>query len=512
MRSFLFFGLGLAAALVMVSTATVPAAAPLASPSPALAPTDQSAGQRPACPNGWTAFHNPAIGFTASLPSNYWVRLRGGVMLTVEKHHQPSTLAFLLPIHPKPGVAATAIAEHFIKFIAQSDRQFTAKLAGAATADRAAYEFHGATAGTPTQGKFIALIGAGGTMAYLVGIVAEPGKYEVELPVLRQIAQSLAYAPAQGKWLDYRSPAGGFTLSLPQDWQVQSNDGQTPKDDIDWVAQAAQKPLSRVFQWCPRYCSPPLLQDPLHALRGYQAAQFQDHEQVITTSLGQISKNVKLLKMSVNQPLTSILKELRKNPARQLAALGVARSDIVVYDCLAQAQIEGQPVLVAFVGGIQTLAITGGLMDFSVTLRGWCAAPGDFVNDTPVLEKVCASMQLSAAFLRRLTQNDQQASEKIRETYDYMNRVDDQIRQSRWDTMDAIAEMNYDTLRGAGGYVNENTGRIEQIPDGETVKNSHGELVSREEVQQGVPPESAHVLRDAHTADYMRGVYGRVAF
>jgi hypothetical protein len=46
-------------------------------------------------------------------------------------------------------------------------------------------------------------------------------------------------------------------------------------------------------------------------------------------------------------------------------------------------------------------------------------------------------------------------SSKIRETYAYMNQIDDQIRQSRWDTMDAIAEMNYDNLRDGGGYVRE---------------------------------------------------------
>jgi hypothetical protein len=78
--------------------------------------------------------------------------------------------------------------------------------------------------------------------------------------------------------------------------------------------------------------------------------------------------------------------------------------------------------------------------------------------------------------------------------------------------MDAIAEMNYDTLRDTGGYVNEKTGRIEQIPSDKVVKNSRGESVSREEVDRGVSPENATVLRDAFSNDYMRGVYGRVEF
>jgi hypothetical protein len=151
-------------------------------------------------------------------------------------------------------------------------------------------------------------------------------------------------------------------------------------------------------------------------------------------------------------------------------------------------------------------------MDLSVTLRGWCAEPAQFVLDSPVLEKVCSSMQLTPAFIRNVVKGNEQAVSKIRETYAYMNKIDDQIRQSRWDTMDAIAEMNYDSLRETGGYVNEQTGRIEQISPDKVVKNSRGEYVSREEVQSGVNPEQATVLRDAYSNDYMRGVYGRIEF
>jgi hypothetical protein len=337
-----------------------------------------------------------------------------------------------------------------------------------------------------------------------------------ELPVLRQIAQSFGFMPAQGKWIDYTSPAGGFTMSLPQAWQVQSGDGQNSKDNIDWAAMDPQKPLSRAFQWCPRYCSPQLLQDPLHVIRGYQAAQFQDPRQVVTVSLSQIGREVKLLKMNENRPLTAVLRKLQAQTAQQVAATGMARIDIVVYDCLAQAKVDDKPVLVAFIAGIQTMAINGGIMgqliDLSVTLRGWCAEPGQFVSDSPVLEKICASMQLTPAFLLKIMQGNEQAVAKIRETYAYMNRIDDQIRQSRWDTMDAIAEMNYDLLRDSGGYVNEKSGRIEQIAPDKVVKNSRGDLVSREEIERGVNPENATVLRGAYSDDYMRGVYGRIEF
>jgi hypothetical protein len=129
-----------------------------------------------------------------------------------------------------------------------------------------------------------------------------------------------------------------------------------------------------------------------------------------------------------------------------------------------------------------------------------------------VLEQICASMELTPAFVRRITQGNAQAADKIRETYAHMNAIDSQIRQSRWDTMDAIAEMSYDTLRDTGGYVNEQTGRIEQIPPDRVVRNRNGEYVSREEVERGIDPHQATVLREAHTQDYMRGAYGRIEF
>ncbi len=473
-------------------------------------------GKRPACPAGWTSFDNPILGLQAHVPSNYWVRLRGGVMLTVERQGGADTMAFILPLRPRPGVSAAGIAGQFAKFVAESEPRLRAEVVGEPSADRALSRFTSAVAGQPVEGRYCTLLAAGGTMAFVIGVMAPSGQLEAEMPTLERIARGFGFAPPRGKWIDYQSPAGGFTMTMPEGWQVESGDGRSGKDNIDWVASDPQKPLSRAFQWCPRYCSPALLQDPLHAIRGYQAGQFADHAGVIQASLSQISQGVKLLKRSVNEPLTGLFRKMNEQVAQMLAGLNAGQMDIVVYDCLAEARVDGQPVLVAFVAGIQTMMINGGimgsLMDLSVTLRGWCAAPGQFVVDSPVLERVCASMQLTPAFIRRIVQGNEQAAAKIRETYASMNQIDDQIRQSRWDTMDAIAEMNYDVLRDTGGYVNETTGRIEQIVPGKIVKNSHGETVSREEVERGVSPENATVLRDAHADDYMKGVYGRIEF
>jgi len=475
-----------------------------------------SAGNRPPCPPGWTDFKNPIIGTQAYVPGDYWVRLRGGVMLTVERQNSPATMAFMVPFRPRPGARAADMSERFSRFVAETEPRLRAQLIGQPSGDRALSQFTSFSSGQPVEGKYCTIVAAGGTMAFVIGVMAAQGQLHQEMPKLQMIAQGFGFTPPRGKWINYRSPAGGFTMTLPQGWQVQSGDGQSPKDNIDWAAWDPQQPLSRAFQWCPRYCSPQLLQDPMHAMRGYQAAQFRNHEQVVVTSLSQISQNVKLLKLNVNRQLTDLFRRLNQQMAQFLAGLNAAQMDVVVYDCLAQAQIEGKPVIVAFVAGIQTMAINAGIsgqfMDLSVTLRGWCADPNRFVIDSPVLEKVCSSMMLSPAFIQKIVQGNEQAANKIRETYAYMNKIDDQIRQSRWDTMDAIAEMNYDTLRETGGYVNEKTGRIEQIPPEKVVKNSRGEYVSREEVERGVPPERATVLRDAYSNDYKRGVHGRIAF
>ena len=503
---------GLATGLLFWSGLGAPTAVGLAAPAEAKA----SGSQRPSCPSDWTDFKNPVLGLQAHVPKDYWVRLRGGVLLTVEKASGPATLSFLLPFRPRAGVKAADIAEHFAKFIAQSEPKFNAQRIGADAPDRVRSQFSSVWAGQPVEGKYCTFLAASGSMAFIIGVMAPQGQLERELPKLQQIARSFGFTPAHGRWVNYQSPAGGFTMTLPQGWPVQSGDGQSGKDNIDWVARDPEHPLSRAFQWCPRFCSPQLLQDPLHAIRGYQAGAFQSPEQVVTVSLSQLAQEVKLLKFKVNQPLTELFRQLNRELAQFIAGLNAGQMDITVYDCLAQAQVDGKPVVVAFVAGIQSLAINGGimgrLMDLSVTLRGWCAEPAQFVNDSPVLEKVCSSMQLTPAFIQRVVEGNERASAKIRETYDYMNKVDDQIRKSRWDTMDAIAEMNYDLLRDSGGYVNEQTGRIEQISPEKVVKNSHGEYVSREEVQRGVSPENATVLREAFSKDYMRGVYGRIEF
>lgn len=478
--------------------------------------TALSAAVRPPCPAGWTDVRIPTLGLLAHVPAEYWVRLRGGWLLTVEKQGDPATLAFLLPFRPRADATAAAIAERFARFVTESQPQFQATIEGSPLPDLVRSRFTSVVSGQAVTGAYRTVVGAGGTMAYVIGVMAPAGGYEAELPRLRQIAQGFGFQPPRGRWSSYVSPAGGFTLTFPEGWQVQSGDGVSGKDNIDWVASDPGAPSSRAFQWCPRYCSPQLLQDPLHAMRGYQAGQFPSHEAAVAASLGQIAAEVRVRKLTLNQPLTDFFRRQTEQVARLLAGLNAGQIDIAVYDCQADARVDGQPVVVAFLAGLQTLTIQGGifgpLVDLSITLRGWCAAPERFVRDSPVLEKVCASMQLTPAFLRRIVQGNEQAATTIRETYAHLNRIDDQIRQSRWDTMDAVAEMNYDVLRDTGGYVNEATGRIEQIPPEKVVKNSHGEYVSREEVARGISPDQATVLREAHVNDYLRGVYGRIEF
>jgi len=71
---------------------------------PMLAPSGRGGSyERPPCPQGWTDFKNPIIGMEAYVPGDYWVRLRGGVMLTVEKQTSPATMAFMMPFRPRGG-------------------------------------------------------------------------------------------------------------------------------------------------------------------------------------------------------------------------------------------------------------------------------------------------------------------------------------------------------------------------------------------------------------------------
>ena len=487
---------------------------PITRPRDAGADVTRSPSERPVLAEGWSAFEHPMIGVQAQIPPGWWARMQGGLMFSVEKQAAAGTMAFVVPMRPRRDASVAKIAEQFVALATRAEPKFHSKVIATDT-DRVLAEFTSAHHGKPVEGRICTVVSAGGSMAFVIGVMAPQGELTRELPTLTRIAQGFGFVPPRGRFIPFRSPAGGFTLTLPQGWQVQSSDGRSPKDDIDWVAFDPQTPSTRAFQWVPRVCHPMLMQDPMHAMRGYRPGGFADHKEAVVASLTEIAQGVKLHHMQINEPLTALFRALQRDVAGLLGAMGAAQVDIVVYDCLAEAKLDGQPVLVAFLSTLQTMAIQTGMgaaMDWRITLRGWCAAPADFLNDTPVLEKVSASMQLSPAFLRRITEGNQQAAAKIQQTYAHMNEVDRQIRDEHWDTMDAVAEMNYDTLREHGGYVNEETGRIEQIPTEGLVKNSSGELVSREEFQRGVPLEQCTVLREAYSDDYMKGAYGRIEF
>ncbi len=481
------------------------------------APPPGSSGQsRPPCPSGWSEFNHPMVGMQAHVPPNYWVRLHGGVMLTVEEQFNPATAAFMITFRPRAGAAAAELADSFARFVAQTEPRLKATVLGQPSRDRAVSQFTSVVSGQPVEGKYCTIVGTGGSQAFVIGVMAPRGQLQRELPTLQRIAQGFGFALPRGRWVDYQSPAGGFTMKIPDGWQVQSSDGLNPKDNIDWVTYHPNRPLSRAFQWCPKYCTPDLARHPNYQIQGYQTAVFQSAEQCATTSLGQICPGARLTRMQPNERLTTIFRQLMQDVGRFLSAMNAGNLDVTVYDCLAEGQLEGRPITIAFVTGISTLLLEQGIMgravDTSVTLRGWCAPSDEFIQESPVLERIFSSMQLTPAFVNRVVRGNEYAGRKIRETYDTMNRIDDQIRQSRWDTQDAIAEMNYDNLRDYGGYVNEKTGRIEQIPPDGLVKNSSGQLVSREEVERGVPADQATVLRGAFSNDYMQGIYGRIEF
>lgn len=480
-------------------------------------PSKLPASARPKLPKDWYEFNSPLLGMQAFVPPGFWVRLKGGVMLCVEKADTPQIAAFMIPMQMKKNASATDLTGQVCQFWKKCDPSFAAQPLGAASADQTLTGYTAQVLGQPVEGRFCTIKAAGGTMAYVIGVCAPTGKLKGELATLQQIAQAFAFTNPTGKWTTYRSPAGGFTLSLPQGWQVQSSDGQNGKDDVDWWGADPQNPLSRAFQYAPRFCSPALLQNPLYQIRCYQPLPFNGHEQVIAGSLGQISQNVKLKKMNVNPEITRILKNMLAQLNQTLQAVQAGGTDVVAYDCLAEAEVEGKPVTVAFLSAIQTTTINMGYMgqaaDLHVTLRGWCAAPERFLSDSPMLERVCASMSLTPEFINRIVQGDAHAAKVLRETNEYIRQVDNEITRNRWDTQDAIAEMYYDLWTDNGGYVNEKTGRIEKMGSDAVVKNSRGELVSREEVQdQRIPPDQATVLRGANADDYMRGVYGRIQF
>lgn len=469
-----------------------------------------------ASPQSWDRFESRLLGMSADVPPGYWVRLHGGVMLSIEQADAPATAAFLVPLQPRPGASAAQLAQEFIRLAQRVEPRFRGQVYNAADPAAAMGAFTSIHGQQPTEGRYCALLLAGGSLGFVIGVSAPAGRLRAELPVLEKVAQSIRYCRPSERWQPYRSPAGGFTMQIPPGWVVQSNDGQTGKSDIDMVAMDPRQPMARAFNLAPRFCSPQLLQDPLHALRGYQAAGFASNQQIAESSLAQVFPGSRLRKFAPNVALTNLGRQMMQEVAGILSMMGGAQVNIEVFDCVADAQISGVHVCVVCICAIRTMAIAtffGAAMDWEVTLRGWGGPQATFLNDSPVLDRVQNSFALTPAFIRQVVQGNEQAVRKISEVHQHMARVDAQIWQDHSDTQDAIAEMNYNLLTNNGGYVNENTGRIEMMAPDHEIRNSRGELVSAEEViDQRIDPEQATVLREAFADDYMRGVHGRVQF
>lgn len=489
----------------------VAACASLAVADNPIAPAPPS--KRPACPAGWNEFDSPALGMKGYVPPGYWVRMRGGAMLTVEKIDGSATAAFMVPFRPKAKITARQLADHFGAFANGCEPRFKASATGEAEIDRAYSDFVSFIGGTAVEGRYCAILSADGSMGFVIGVIAPKGKLKDELPVLQQIAGSFGFTNPKLPLAEYRSQPGGFTMLLPKGWTVESTDGKNGKSDIEMTAFDPRNLTARAFNLAPRVCSPQLLQDPLHQIRGYQAGGFRDHKECALACIRQLAPNAELTMMKPDQPLTELCRGMIRDVARILQAMQLGQMDVALYDCAAEAEVQGKKVTIVFIIGIRTQLMGQGLVDLEIGVRGWCAPKEDFLNATPLLDMVQNSFAVTPAFVNKIVAGNEQAAKKIMEVGAQCREIDEQIRRNHWDTQDAIAEMYYNLWTDNNGYVNEKTGRVENIPSDKVIKNSRGEVVSSEEVLlQHIPADQATVVRDAYSEDYMRGVYGRIQF
>ena len=251
-------------------------------------------------------------------------------------------------------------------------------------------------------------------------------------------------------------------------------------------------------------------------MRGYKVAVFKSPQQCVQASINQVYKGARVTSVKPNPLLTRICKQLFGSLAQNLGNLQAGRFDVAVYDCIAEADAQGTKLTVGFCCAISQLVFSGGItgqyVQTDVWCKGWCAPKEQFLSASPVLDRIQDSMKYTTQYIQRVHKAEAYRAKKLKSTWDQMNKIDKEMNQEHWDTQDAIAEMYGDHWSEMGGYLNKNTGRIEKMEPDALIKNSSGEIVSREEVQAGVSPEDATALRDAYSNDYMRGVHGRIEF
>jgi hypothetical protein len=474
-------------------------------------------GMQRQCPQGWTKFSNKLLGMKGWVPPGFFVRLRGGCMLSVEKADGPPEAAFIIPFRPKSRITAGQLAEQFAGFFSKCDPNFHGQLVGKPEPDRSVVAYKTVIAGQPVEGRYCAILGAGGSMAFVIGVVAPQGKLEADLPLLSRIADGFGITRPQAKWQKVRSQANGFTVEMPVGWQLETSEGKIAKNEIDWSAYAPQKPLERAFGLTGKFCAQGMLQgNPTYQMQGYRVAVFQSPQQAIEATLGMWFQGARVIRMKVNPELTKAMQQYKAQMNQFLQSIQAGRSDVAAFEGLAEVNVQGNRVLIAFGAAVDQLTISKGQfgqeLDTTIAVRGWFAPEDDFINASPVLDKIQGSFAYTDWYVRAVLKAEGERAKIIRDTWDHMNRIDQQITRNRWDTQDAIAEMYGDYWADREARVNKETGRIEKMDPEHLVRNSSGEVVSREEVQAGVNPDQATVTPEATTEDYMRGVWGRIEF
>ena len=474
-------------------------------------------GGRPGCPAGWAQFNNPMLGMQASVPPGFFVRLLGGTMLTVVRMDGQPFGAFMVPFRPKRQMSPAQLAKKFGQFWGRCDPKFRGQITGQPTPSRAVVAFTTVMSNQPVEGRYCVVSAAGGSMAFTIGVFAPQGQLQANLPMLKQIAGGFGFTRPQGRWRKYRSPGNGFTLTIPAGWHVETTEGKIAKNEVDWTAYNPRNPMARAFSITPKFCSKYLLQNPLYQMRGYKVAEFQSPQQCIQTSMSQFfGQPVRLISMRPNPELTQLVRKLQSVAIQTINQLGAGQMDMAVFNCFAETNVQGVPIRVAFCAAITTLTLEAGIMgrprQTDVWCQGWFAPVNQFINVSPVLDKIQGSHAYTAHYVRAVLKAEGQRGKIIRDTWKQMNRIDQQINREHWRTQDAIYEMYGDHWADMGGYVNKKTGRIEKMEPRDLIKNSSGQIVSREEIQSGVSPDQATPLRDAYSNDYMKGVYGRIEF
>ncbi len=478
---------------------------------------EQEKGPRFNLPSGWVMIDDKLFGTQVAVPPGWSPRVRGDVAYCIEPDAVPKAGVFFVPILLKGQTTPQHLADGFDNMLRRALPNLQTQDTGRPTPESLQRDLAAEISGTAVAGAYRAVVSRAGT-GFVMGYLAPRAQLDTLRPTFFKVLASYRYTGPKLRLRPFKSAA--IELRIPEGWQVQTSEGQSPKHDIDWMATCPQVPGAKVFMFSPKYISSGWVSnaftgqpDPsglaIWQGKGFQLANFQTDEQALQQSLVQVMPGLQIQQQQNLEEIRQLLNQVFGEAIRTIYATG-GRMTWYAFEIIGRRQVEGVELKSILTLGLCSMYTPGGVKGtlgmWQAQVRGYEAPVSHFAQLSPTMDRVNSSFSYTLWWIKAVQKANEHQARVIKRFWEQSNRIDREIWDNRMKTQGAISEMMYDNLTENYGYVNKETGSIEKIPVEhlERFRREDGEIVSPEDViEKQIPIEQARPLREAFSNDYM---------